>query len=74
MNFYKYQRSKSFTDLCSGCLRFSTFKFFYKTAELRESKLHVEPIWDVGITVCAWFQGPMNKMATIPRYIVKNKI
>ena len=25
MNFYNYQRSKSFTDLCPGCLRLSTF-------------------------------------------------
>ena len=53
MNFYKYQRLRSFTDLCPGCLRFSTFNFSSKTAGLLETKLHLKPLGDVEIKVCA---------------------
>ena len=45
MNFYKYQRSRSFTDLHPRSLRFSCFKIFSKTAGLIKSKLHIVPQW-----------------------------
>ena len=57
MNFYNYQRSRSFTVLCCGCLRFSTFIFSFKTAGLIETKLHVEPLWDWVMKVCSWDFG-----------------
>ena len=64
MKFYEYQRSRSFTDLYLGCLRFSIFNFFSpKTAGLIETKLHVELLWDGGMKVCAWVLGHMIKMA-----------
>ena len=48
--FYKYQRSRSFIDLCPGCLRFGIFMFFSsKTAGLMETKSHVEPLFDGGM-------------------------
>ena len=68
MNFYKYQRSRSFTDLCPGCLRFNIFNFSSKTAGLIETKFHVEPVWDEELKVCAWNLGHMTKMATMPFY------
>ena len=44
MNSYKYQRSRSFTDNFDLDASFSIFNFFTsKTAELIETKVHVEP-------------------------------
>ena len=61
--FYKYQRSRSFIDLCPGCLRSSIFIFLSsKTAGLIETKLHV----DEGMKVCSFDLGHMIKMATMP--------
>ena len=45
MNFYNYERSRSFLDICPGCLRFSIF-IFSKSGRLIETKLHLEPLWD----------------------------
>ena len=64
MKFYKYQRSRSFADLCPGCLRFSFNVFSSKTVGLIETK-HVEPLWDKGRKVCVWDLGHMSKMATM---------
>ena len=65
---YNYQRSRSFTDLCPGCLSLSIYNFFSKTAGLIETKLHVEPLWDEGMKVCAWDLGHMTKMAAMLIY------
>ena len=62
MAFYKYHRSRSFTDLCPGCLRFSIFNFTSKIASF-ETKLHVEPLWDGGMKVFAWDLGHFTKVA-----------
>ena len=43
-NWTEYQRSRSFTDLCSWCLRFGIFNFFSsKSDRLIQIKLYVEP-------------------------------
>ena len=69
MNFYKYQKSRLFTDLWPGCLIFNTFNFYSsKNAGLLEIKLHVEAPWDVRIQVCAWVLGHMAKIYTMPIY------
>ena len=68
--FYKHQRSRSFVDLCPGCLRFSNLILFSsKTAGLIETKLHMEPLLDRGMKVCSWVLGHMIKMATMPIYV-----
>ena len=60
--------SRSFTDLCPGCLRVSIFNFFSKTGGLIETKLCVEPLWDGRMKVYGWVLGHMTKMATMPIY------
>ena len=62
--------SRSFTDLCSGCFRFS-ISIFSKTARLIEAKLHVEPLLDGGIDVCSWDLGHMINMAAMFIYAKK---
>ena len=55
MNFYEYQRSRSFTDLHPRSLRFnifhsdSTFSNFFCSETTRpiEAKFHMRPPWDV---------------------------
>ena len=68
MNFYNYQRSRSFTELCLGCLRSNIFVFPSKTAGLIETKLHVERLWDGGMKVCSWDLGQMIKIFAMPIY------
>ena len=47
LNFYKYQRSRSFADLCLGCLIFSIFNFlFSNTARLTETKRGASIGWE----------------------------
>ena len=66
MNSYKYQRSRSFIDLCPGNLRFRMLIFFSKTAGLIETKLHVEPLLDGGNeSLC---MGSGIKMSAMPIY------
>ena len=65
MKFYNYQRSRSFTDLCPGCLRFGIFLSFSKIVGLIETKLHIEPLWDRGMKVCSWDLGQMIKAAIL---------
>ena len=58
------------SDIFPWCPRFSNFNFLCKTASLIESKLHVEPLWDRGITVCTvWDLVNMTKMAAMSIYI-----
>ena len=52
MNFYKYERSRSFADLGPGSLRFNSFNLFSKTTKLIETKLHVWYQWGLEIEVC----------------------
>ena len=72
MNFCNYQRSRLFTYLCPGCLRFSIF-IFSKTAGLIETELHVEPLWNGGMKVCSWDLGQMIKIFAIPIYDKKKQ-
>ena len=69
MNIYKYQRSKSFTDLCPGYFILSVFNFFSKTAGLIKTKVHVEPLWDRRMKSCTWDLGHMTKMTAMPIYV-----
>ena len=65
--FFKYQRSRSFIYLCTGCLRFSIFIFF-SSAGLIKTKLHVESLLNGGMKVCSWDLGHMIKKAAMPIY------
>ena len=51
--FFIYQRSRSFTDLGPRSLSFNRFKVFSKTAELIETKLHIEHLFGWEINVCS---------------------
>ena len=64
MNFYKYQRSRSFTELNSWCPRFSIINFY--SSGLIETKLQVEPVWSGWKKVCSWDLGHMTMKAAIP--------
>ena len=55
MKFYKYQRSRSFTDLCPGCLRFNIFKFSSIIIGLFEVKLHVVSLGLGNKSLCMGF-------------------
>ena len=55
-------------NVCPECLRFSIFNFSSKTAELIETKIQVEPLWDGGLSFCSWDLGHINKMAAMPIY------
>ena len=68
MIFYKYQRSRSFIDLCPRLLRLSTFIFSSKTAGLIETKFHEEPLLEREMKNCSNDQGHMVKMAAMPIY------
>ena len=59
MNFYNYQRSRSFTDFCMDASE-SVFLTSSKSAG------HLEPLWDGGMEDCAWDLDHMNKVATMP--------
>ena len=63
--FYKYQRSRSFTDLSPRSLRFSSLKIS-KTTRLFETKLHIEPQWVWEIKVYSWDLGHMTIMTLMP--------
>ena len=69
MNFYTYERARSFTDLCPGYLRISFFNFSpSKTSRLMKTKLYVEPLWDGVMKVCFWDLSDMTMMATMSIY------
>ena len=69
MNFYKYQRSRSFTDLGPiGPSDSISLKYSCKTAELIETKLHIEHQWGWEIKVHSWDLGHMTKVTIMPIY------
>ena len=72
MNFHKYQRSRSSTDLGPRSLRFSSFKIFSKTAWLTETKLYIESQWGWEIKICSWDLGHMTKIAAMLLYSIKD--
>ena len=49
-------------------LIFGIFNFSFKTDGLIETKLHVDPLHDKGMKVCARDLGHMTKTAAIPIY------
>ena len=72
MEVYKFQRSRSFTDLCLGWLRFSIFIFFSaKTAGLIEAELHVQPLWDEAVKIYLWDWSHMTGRWPPCPYMVK---
>ena len=70
MNLYKYQRSRSFTDLGPRSLRFNILFYFFslETAKPIEAKFHLYPPWDEGTKVCSNNLGHMTNMTVMPVY------
>ena len=69
MNLYKYQRSRSFTDLHPRSLRFTFSNFVsLETSRPFEAKFHVEPPWDRGMKICSNGLCHMTNMAAMPIY------
>ena len=69
MNFYEYQRSRSFIDLGQNLSVSILFNFFSSiTTRPTEAKFHVESPWN-GRTI-AFTNGPghMTKIAAMPVY------
>ena len=72
-NFYEYKLPKVKVKIYLGprFLRFTNFKVFSKSAELTESKLHIEHQWGWEIKVCSWNLGHMTKIAVMSIYSKK---
>ena len=68
MQFYKYERSRSFTDVSPRFFRFSSVKILSKTTGFIGTTLHINPQWGWEIKVCSWDLGHMTKMVIMPIY------
>ena len=69
MNLFKYQSSRSFTDLGPRSFRFRIFKLLsLETARPIEAKFHMEPPWDGETKVCSNGPDHITSMAAMPIY------